>query len=115
MIQYIVGTQIQLSAQFKNEDGVEVDVDQVSMRIIDPSETTLNLDSLITRLGVGLYAVDFVPDQSGLYIYRFFSEGLVKAAGEGDFTAQTSFPYNVVRNLNSGSLSMQGADAVRNP
>lgn len=89
--QYIVGTQLKLTGTFTNENGVDINPDRVGCSVIDPNGVRTVLDGLVVNESVGVFSVLYTPKINGLHMYRFESTGLVEAASENSFTAQTSF------------------------
>jgi hypothetical protein len=89
MKQYIVETEVSLSAMFKDASGNLVDPTDVTGEIILPDQTVVALAPV--RMSLGVYRALFTPTLNGLHQYKFQGTGVVVAAVEGRFTAQTSF------------------------
>lgn len=84
---YDLGDSVTLEVALKDRDGVLTDPDSLLLRIMKPDKTTLidyDLGTL-TKVGTGLYEVDYVPDVHGTYEYLFLASGNLLAAAERKF------------------------------
>jgi hypothetical protein len=89
LAQYTVGTTIQITATFTDDDGVKVDPTEVTAELRTPAGVLEDLT--VVRDSTGEYHADYTPALNGLHQYRFIGTGAVAAANEGSFMAQTTF------------------------
>lgn len=83
--QYDLGDLIELSAIFKDRDLVLADPSSVTLKVKPPSGTVSTFTGEIVNDSVGLYHMDYEPDEVGSYSYKFYGTGNVHAAEEGVF------------------------------
>jgi hypothetical protein len=76
-----VGTGIRIRAEFRNEDGVLQDPDNVTLRIIPPSGTPRDVAAQSTVVGVWSYVL--LLDAPGDWRYTFTGTGELSASGNG--------------------------------
>lgn len=92
MKQYIIGTPVEIEANFINvETGQPADPITVTAEIRLPDLMIADLTSSVNRVGVGDYRILFSPTQNGLHQYRVEGDGNLFAANEGAFKAQSTF------------------------
>lgn len=89
MNQYTVGTNIVLTATFRDATGALADPTAVTATIMLPNGTKAIVAA--TKTAVGIYTANYTPTVNGLHGYRFEGAGAVVAAAEGAFLAQTTF------------------------
>ena len=89
MNNYVIGTRVTLSADFKDLAGTLVDPTTVTAKVMQPDGVVATLTA--TKVSVGKYEADFMPSQEGLHTYRFEGTGTCIAAEEQNFTTRTSF------------------------
>lgn len=92
---HAVNTTVRLAVNFQDDDGTDVDPTTVTFKAYSPSGTTTTYvyatDAALVRSNTGDYYVDFVPDESGRWYYRWSSTGTGTAiAIEGTFIVQAS-------------------------
>jgi hypothetical protein len=91
---YALGNDVICRGTFKDADGDLADPTTVSFSFRnDDGEVTTYLygtDTEIVRDSIGKYHVNVDASSSGIWRYRFFSSGTVKAADEGEFIVQSS-------------------------
>lgn len=90
-----IGTTTRIAVNFQDDDGTDVDPSTVTFKAYAPDgETTTYVyatDAELIRADTGDYYVDFEPDQSGRWHYRWTSTGSGTAiALEGHFVVQQS-------------------------
>ena len=90
MSAYQLGTQLKLTATFKDENG----------QLVDPTDVTCEVKRLkdgevdtpaAARQSLGVYRATYLPTTTGQYQYKFTGTGAVIAAGGGRFSVNTSF------------------------
>jgi hypothetical protein len=90
---YQVGDQIRLTATFTNSALAVADPTtvtcQVKLRYIGTS-TTYTYPATITKDSTGVYHVDVIPTNEGIWDYRWVGTGTVVAAEEGAFNIPDS-------------------------
>lgn len=96
---HYVNTTIRLAVNFQDDDGTDIDPSTVTFKSYSPSGVTASLvyltDAEVVRLNTGDYAVDFVPDESGRWFYRWSSTGAgTSIAIEGNFLVHPSVFYD---------------------
>jgi hypothetical protein len=102
MNSYSVGDQVRLSATFTNSAGALTDPTTVTCILkrryqVTPVSTTYTYaGGTVTKDGTGLYHVDVVPDNEGIWDYRWVATGTVVAAEEGAFSVPNSEFYSSV-------------------
>lgn len=111
MNMYTVGTVVEMSGFFEDLDGNRADPTFVRASIILPDGSLVSLTDGVQRRDTGDYFVLYVPPLSGLYQYRLIGYGAVAAANEGQWYAETSFPYDAINIPNTGELDMPEGDA----
>lgn len=89
MNQYIAGTNIVLTVNFKSAAGVLTDPTTVTAEVRLPDGTIAALT--VAKTAVGIYTANYTPLVNGLFAYRFEGAGALVAAAEGAFVAQTTF------------------------
>lgn len=88
---YFVGTQIALTGEFRDRPGgVLVDPTTVTCKV-KCLATGATEDVAVTRQSTGIYKAWYTPPVVSQYQYRFAGVGAVVVAGEGRFSAQSSF------------------------
>lgn len=92
---HYVNTTVRLAVNFQDDDWTDVDPSTVTFKAFSPSGVTTTYvyqtDAQLVRLDTGDYFVDFVPDESGRWHYRWSSTGTGTAvAMEGSFVVQGS-------------------------
>lgn len=94
-----VNTLVRLEANFRNDEGTDVDPTTVAIRVLSPSKVettyTYGTDAEVTKSSVGDYAADITPDESGRWHFRWQTTGSgTTLAFEGDFIVQASPFYD---------------------
>lgn len=87
---YIVGTTIELTVSFADEDGNPIDPAGVTGSMMTPDRVTAPLVG-IARNSLGNWSAPYTPTQNGLHQYRFVGAGTHASADEQSFIAQTVF------------------------
>ncbi len=91
---YVKGTDVTVSAVFKNAAGVAADPTAVFFSVKDPEGTetdyTYGVGIAIVKDSTGNYHINVDANMPGTWHYRFYSTGTVKAADEGAFTVSPS-------------------------
>ena len=90
-----VNSPVRIAANFQDEDQIDVDPSTVKIRVLSPAGTetsyTYGTDAELIKLNTGDYYIDFTPDTSGQWFYRWETTGTNKAlAYEGSFRVQYS-------------------------
>ena len=96
---FYVNTLVRLEANFRNDEGTDVDPTTVVIRVMSPSRVettyTYGTDAEMTKSSVGDYAADITPDESGRWHFRWQTTGTgTTLAFEGDFLVQASQFYD---------------------
>jgi len=94
-----VNTTVRLAVNFQDDDATDVDPSTVTFKVYSPSGVTTTYvyatDAELIRLDTGDYYVDYVPNESGRWHYRWSSTGTGTAiALEGTFVVQGSVFYD---------------------
>lgn len=92
---HYINTTVRIAVNFQDDDGTDVDPSGVVFKAYSPSGTTTtytySTDAELSRSSTGDYYVDFVPDASGRWHYRWVLSGTGTAiAMEGSFVVQVS-------------------------
>jgi uncharacterized protein YfaS (alpha-2-macroglobulin family) len=92
--EYALGTNVTVSAIFKNAAGVAADPTNVFFSVKDPEGTqtdlTYGVGVEIVKDSVGNYHAAIDASVPGTWHYRFYATGSGKAADEGSFTVLRS-------------------------
>lgn len=80
---YAVGSRVHLSAVFTASNGARVDPTSVALVVKEPSGFIASKTPV--RESIGKYGFDLDVDDAGQWAFRFSSEGIGKAAAEGEF------------------------------
>ena len=92
--EYALGTNVTVSAIFKNASGVAADPTNVFFSFKDPegaqTDLTYGVDVEVVKDSVGNYHADIDADMPGTWHYRFYATGTGKASDEGSFTVSRS-------------------------
>ena len=87
---YEMGDTIRLSFEFR-VNGVLTDPAEVTVKVKKPDGTVVPYTGgQVTRDGVGLYHVDVVGNQHGVWDYRGEGTGAAAGAGESSFVVKHS-------------------------
>lgn len=94
-----VNTTLRLAVNFQDDDGTDIDPATVTFKAYSPTGAATTYvyltDDELIRLDTGDYVVDFVPDESGRWFYRWSSTGSSTAiAIEGHFLVHPSPFYD---------------------
>lgn len=93
MNSYVLGTLIDLEGDFVDVLGnTPADPTAVTVKVIQPDDTEIDLSAGVERIGIGQYIVYFNPTMGGIHSYRFAGTGAVIAANEDVFSVTTAFP-----------------------
>lgn len=91
---YDVGDQIELSVVFTTAEGAAADPTVVTVQIKDPAGNVTTLEygesEQVERDETGVYLLDLVADQPGVWAYRWAGTGALTAAAEGTFNVRRS-------------------------
>lgn len=92
---HYVNTTLRIAINFQDDDRTDVDPTTVTFQVLSPAGATTSYtygtDAEVIRADTGDYYVDYVPDQSGRWFYRWASTGSGTAiAMEGDFVVVRS-------------------------
>ncbi len=94
---YDVGDAVRLRGSFVVPEVGAADPTAVKLLICKPDSVKQTLvygvDSEVEKTATGLYYADIIPDQVGLYTYRWEGTGAVIGAWEGEFTVRRSRFY----------------------
>jgi hypothetical protein len=95
MNSYNVGDQVRLTATFADSDAAPADPTTVTCLVkrryqIVPTTTTYTYPDTITKASTGVYYIDVVPSDEGIWDYRWVATGTVVAAEEGSFNVPDS-------------------------
>ena len=90
-----VNSPVRIAANFQNDNREDIDPDTVSVKFQSPSGTlstyVYGTDAALIKASTGDYYIDFTPNESGRWHYRWASTGTDKAiAFEGTFVVQFS-------------------------
>ena len=91
MIQYTVGSVVELRAAFTDQNGTPKDPSTLAAYVLQPDGTQVDLTSAIVHENLGDFYAPFTPTMNGLHEWRFTGAGDIAAAGEGAFMAQLNF------------------------
>lgn len=96
-----VNSPVQIRANFQDEDRVDIDPDTVTFRVRSPCGVervfVYGTDAALIKASTGDYYIDFVPDRSGQWHYRWESTGVDRSISiEGKFLVQHSPFYDDV-------------------
>ncbi len=96
---HYVNTTVRIAVNFQDDDGTDVDPSAVTFKVSSPSGTittyVYGTDADLVRLDAGDYYIDFVPDASGRWYYRWSSTGTgTSIAIEGTLLVQPSVFYD---------------------
>ena len=92
MDSFEVNQNIKLQGSF-TLGGVATDPTEISLKILTPAGTEteyLYSESQLTRDGAGIYSLEMVVTQEGVYHYGWVGTGDVKAAVNGVFVGKLS-------------------------
>lgn len=90
-----VNSPVRVAANFQDDQQADIDPDTVSVRFLAPSGVanlyTYGTDAALVKVNTGDYYIDFVPNESGRWYYRWATTGTNKTiAFEGSFVVQFS-------------------------
>lgn len=72
------GNAITLTGEFENEDGDLTDPPVAKVSVLDPSGTLttyqFGVDVEVTNESTGVYSIDILGNQVGIWYYRWFSD-----------------------------------------
>lgn len=91
----IMGSMVELQAQFYNSLDELADPTAVTALIRQPDGTEVDLTGSIQNPSVGVYKIPYLVEHNGLHQYRIAGTGTIEMAGEGQFLGQTNFPVEV--------------------
>lgn len=96
---HAVNTTVRLAVNFQDDDGTDIDPATVTFKAYSPTGVTTTYvyatDAEVIRLDTGDYHVDFVPDESGRWHYRWSTTGSgTSIAMEETFVVQGSVFYD---------------------
>lgn len=78
-----VNSPVRVAANFQDEDRVDIDPDTVTVKFYSPSGTISTYvyltDAALIKASTGDYYIDFTPNESGRWYYRWSSTGTNKA------------------------------------
>ena len=92
MASYLAGNQVRVSAEFTDiVTGAEIDPPIVKLSVCAPSGSPTvyiyGVDANVIRDAIGMYHADLDIDSAGTWLYKWWSVGTGKAAGENSFYA----------------------------
>ncbi len=92
---HYVDSPVRIAINFQDEDRVDIDPDTITFKAMGPAGTTTTYvygtDAELVKVNTGDYYVDFTPDASGLWHYRWSSTGTGETIViEGRFRVQFS-------------------------
>lgn len=92
---HYVDSPVRIAINFQDEDRVDIDPDTVTFKAMSPAGTVTTYvyatDAELVKVNTGDYYVDFNPDASGLWHYRWSSTGTGETIViEGKFRVQYS-------------------------
>jgi hypothetical protein len=92
---HYLNTTVRIAVNFQDDDGTDVDPSTVTFKARSPGNQETSYvyatDAELVRTDTGDYFVDFVPNESGRWHYRWTSTGTGTAiALEGTFVVQAS-------------------------
>jgi hypothetical protein len=83
---YLLGNTVLMRGTFFDEEGAPIDPTTVICRVSNPQGAVTALSGgAVIRESQGRYRAQIVPDQAGLWTYRFEGAGAVQAAAEREF------------------------------
>jgi hypothetical protein len=90
-----VNSPVRIAANFQDEDRTDIDPTTVSVKLMSPagevSTYVYNTDAALVRINTGDFYIDFTPNASGRWHYRWITTGTNKAiAFEGSFVVEYS-------------------------
>lgn len=90
-----VNSPVRIAANFQDEDRADIDPTTVSVKFMSPGgETTTYVygtDAELVKINTGDYYIEYTPDASGRWYYRWITTGTNKAiAFEGSFVVSYS-------------------------
>jgi hypothetical protein len=90
-----VNSPVRIAANFQDDTRVDIDPDTVLIKIINPYGTivsyTYGTDAALIQASTGDYYIDYTPNVSGRWHYRWESTGTNEAiAVEGSFVVSMS-------------------------
>jgi hypothetical protein len=89
---YVLGGEVTLISSFADVNGIPVNPISVSAEVLKPDNTKVQFSgSQITSLGGGSYQVNYTPDQTGIYFYRFTGAGSNQVVAEAYFLVQRAY------------------------
>jgi hypothetical protein len=94
-----VNSTVRIAVNFQDDDWTDVDPSTVTFKAYSPSGIVTTYvyatDAELIRANTGDYYVEFVPDESGRWHYRWSSTGTGTATAlEGTFVVQSSIFYD---------------------
>jgi hypothetical protein len=89
---YVLGGEVTMISSFADVNGLPVNPISVSAEVLKPDNTKVQFSgSQITSLGGGSYQVNYTPDQTGIYFYRFTGVGSNQVVAEAYFLVQRAY------------------------
>lgn len=90
-----VNSPVRIAANFQDEDRTDIDPTTVTVKFRSPSGTVTSYvygtDAALVKASTGDYYIDFTPDESGRWRYRWITTGTNKAiAFERSFLVEYS-------------------------
>jgi hypothetical protein len=85
---YMINNTIRFMSVFKDNNNENIDLDPIKLTLQYPDDTSDTFEyvehgEVIKRDGVGSYYADIVLDQSGEWVYNWFSDGDNVVSAEG--------------------------------
>lgn len=102
-----IGTTVRIAVNFQDDTQTDIDPSTVTFKAYSPSGVTTTYvyatNAQLVRDSTGDYHVDFEPDESGRWFYRWTSTGSgTSVAIEGNFVVHTSADSTLDRNYARG-------------
>lgn len=96
-----VNSPVRIAANFQDDTRVDIDPDTVTVKIYSPQGTITSYvygtDAEVIKASTGDYYIDYTPNESGQWFYRWETTGTNEAiAVEGYFRVQYSPFYEGV-------------------
>lgn len=91
---YVLGTSVEVAADYHQPNGDLFDPDTVVLKIRAPDKSertyTYGVDAIIVRDVAGKYHAWLLPDQTGEWFYRWKGTATRSVAAEGSFLVAAS-------------------------
>lgn len=86
MADYNIGDLVEVTATFRNSEGVLANPNSVTLTYLKPGSSTAIAADAPTSDTTGVWVGSIPVDTHGKWLYRFAGTGAVTAAEEGSFT-----------------------------